>query len=198
VATLTPPEKTVASLSEAGIDKNLARRARLVASLPPDEFEDRVEFVRAEIFEARHPKFAALYADPPWSFLVYSGKGKARSAENHYDTMGLEAIGSTFAPFMDLLAPDAALFLWGVWPELPEDAEILTGDGTGGSPDGPHPERDGLCATVHADRHGVDARHARPRHPAHRPRRLHAEHNRRASKRLGQDQGSSKTPKVNT
>ena len=28
-----------------------------------------------------------IYADPPWSFEVYSGKGKDRSAERHYDTM---------------------------------------------------------------------------------------------------------------
>ena len=33
-----------------------------------------------------------IYADPPWSFKVYSGKGKDRSAERHYDTMSLDAI----------------------------------------------------------------------------------------------------------
>ena len=32
-------------------------------------------------------QYAVIYADPPWSFKVYSGKGKSRSVENHYDAM---------------------------------------------------------------------------------------------------------------
>jgi hypothetical protein len=31
-------------------------------------------------------KFAVIYADPPWEFKVYRGKGKQRSAERYYDT----------------------------------------------------------------------------------------------------------------
>ena len=37
-------------------------------------------------------KAGVIYADPAWSFEVYSGKGKDRSAERHYDTMTLDDI----------------------------------------------------------------------------------------------------------
>jgi hypothetical protein len=37
-------------------------------------------------------KFSVTYADPPWEFKVYSGKGKKRSAERHYETSSLEDI----------------------------------------------------------------------------------------------------------
>ena len=32
-------------------------------------------------------KYSVIYADPPWSYKVWSDKGKGRSAENHYPTM---------------------------------------------------------------------------------------------------------------
>jgi len=36
--------------------------------------------------------FECIYADPPWSYKVYSQKGQGRSAENHYHTMNKEDI----------------------------------------------------------------------------------------------------------
>jgi N6-adenosine-specific RNA methylase IME4 len=68
-------------------------------------------------------KFSVIYADPPWEFKVYSGKGKSRSAERHYDCSSLEAIKAL--PVKDLAAPDAALFLWAVWPELTGALEVI-------------------------------------------------------------------------
>jgi N6-adenosine-specific RNA methylase IME4 len=68
-------------------------------------------------------KFSVIYADPPWTFEVYSGKGKERSAERHYDTMSLEAIAEL--PVADLAAEDCALLLWAVWPELPGALDII-------------------------------------------------------------------------
>lgn len=35
--------------------------------------------------------FSSEY-DPPWSYKVYSKKGRGRSAENHYNTMSHEDI----------------------------------------------------------------------------------------------------------
>lgn len=70
-------------------------------------------------------QFAAIYADPPWSFKVYSGKGKSRSAENHYDTMdqaGIEALGEHVK---QLAAKDCALFLWCVMPQIPEALKVI-------------------------------------------------------------------------
>ena len=66
-----------------------------------------------------------IYADPPWSFEVYSGKGKDRSAERHYDTMGLDAIKAMGPVVQTLAAPDCALFIWAVMPELPGALDVI-------------------------------------------------------------------------
>lgn len=68
-------------------------------------------------------KFSVIYADPPWEFKVYSGKGKQRSAERHYDTMSLDFIRSL--PVQELAADDCAIFLWAVMPELPGALDLL-------------------------------------------------------------------------
>ncbi len=68
-------------------------------------------------------QFSVIYADPAWDFKVYSGKGKQRSAERHYDTSSLDAIKAL--PVEPLAAKDCTLFLWGVWPELPGALEVI-------------------------------------------------------------------------
>jgi N6-adenosine-specific RNA methylase IME4 len=68
-------------------------------------------------------KFKVIYADPPWEFKVYSGKGKQRSADRHYDTSSLEAIKAL--PVAPLADDNCTLFLWGVWPELPGALEVI-------------------------------------------------------------------------
>jgi N6-adenosine-specific RNA methylase IME4 len=147
------------SLTEVGIDKNLANRARKLHSLPHAEFErvvsegreaiergverqvlKAVEIAAArEAYDARKEqggkaddlaalvaagrRFPVIYADPPWSFYTYSGKGKQRSAERYYDTMSLDDIKAL--PIADLAADDCALFLWSVCPEIPGALEII-------------------------------------------------------------------------
>jgi N6-adenosine-specific RNA methylase IME4 len=68
-------------------------------------------------------RFSVIYADPPWEFKTYSGKGKQRSAERYYDTSSLDAIKAL--PIADLAAPDCRLFLWGVMPETPGALEVI-------------------------------------------------------------------------
>ena len=34
-------------------------------------------------------KYNVIYADPPWSYKVWSKKGAGRSAESHYPTMSI-------------------------------------------------------------------------------------------------------------
>jgi N6-adenosine-specific RNA methylase IME4 len=68
-------------------------------------------------------RFKVIYGDPPWEFKVYSGKGKQRSADRHYDTSSLDAIKAL--PIAPLAAVDCALFLWGVWPELPGALDVI-------------------------------------------------------------------------
>ncbi len=67
--------------------------------------------------------YSVIYADPPWSFDVWSGAGKDRAAENHYPTMGQEEIEAL--PVEALAADDCALFLWACWPQLPEALAVI-------------------------------------------------------------------------
>jgi N6-adenosine-specific RNA methylase IME4 len=68
-------------------------------------------------------RFSAIYADPAWTFRVYSEKGKARSAERHYQTMSLQEIKDL--PVAQLAADDCVLFLWCVCPQLHEAMEVI-------------------------------------------------------------------------
>jgi N6-adenosine-specific RNA methylase IME4 len=67
--------------------------------------------------------FGAIYADPPWRFACWSGKGTARSADNHYDTMALEDIAAL--PVADIAAEDCVLLMWACWPLLPEALKLI-------------------------------------------------------------------------
>jgi N6-adenosine-specific RNA methylase IME4 len=76
-----------------------------------------------EALAASGRKFGVICPDPPWSFEVYSGKGKQRSAERHYDTWTLERIKAL--PIAALAAPDSALLMWAVWPNLDAALEVI-------------------------------------------------------------------------
>lgn len=47
----------------------------------------------------------------------------AGGAERHYRTMGIEDICAV--PVCDLAADDAALFMWGTWPQLAEGLRVV-------------------------------------------------------------------------
>ena len=64
-----------------------------------------------------------VYADPPWSFEVYSGKGKDRSADRHYDTQSLDDIAAL--PVASVCAENCALLMWAVMPELPGALRVI-------------------------------------------------------------------------
>ncbi len=68
--------------------------------------------------------YGAIVADPPWSFLTYSGNHTTphRCAEDHYDTMTLE--GLSVLPVASLAAKDCALFLWVVDSHLDVGIEL--------------------------------------------------------------------------
>jgi N6-adenosine-specific RNA methylase IME4 len=68
-------------------------------------------------------KYGAILADPPWSFEVWSGKGTARSAENHYSTMTMSQISRL--PVDEIAADNCALFMWCCWPSMPDALRIL-------------------------------------------------------------------------
>ena len=68
-------------------------------------------------------KYSIIYADPPWTFRVYSPKGNGRSAAIHYPTMNLEAIKDL--PVEQLADTACTLFLWVTFPNLRESFEVI-------------------------------------------------------------------------
>jgi N6-adenosine-specific RNA methylase IME4 len=71
-------------------------------------------------------KFGAIYADPPWGFKTWSGPEKkvaSRGTVAPYQTMDMDAIAAL--PITDLAADDAVLFMWIVWPTMPEALKII-------------------------------------------------------------------------
>ena len=59
--------------------------------------------------------FSVIYADPPWA---YADKKCNGAAEWRYRTMAQGEIAAL--PVADLAAKDAALFMWGTYPLLPD------------------------------------------------------------------------------
>jgi N6-adenosine-specific RNA methylase IME4 len=64
--------------------------------------------------------YSVLLADCPWSYNVAGGRG---AADKHYSTMSLAEL--CMLPVEQLAAPDAVLFLWGVWPQLLEAHAVM-------------------------------------------------------------------------
>lgn len=65
-----------------------------------------------------------IYADPPWSYKVWSDKGNGRSAESHYPTMQKADIQRL--PIDRIAAKDSVLLLWVTAPCLIEGIELIT------------------------------------------------------------------------
>lgn len=70
--------------------------------------------------------YGAILADPPWGFQCWDGKDKkvaSRGSVTPYETQSMEWIGSL--PVANVAAEDCALFMWVVWPTLPEALRII-------------------------------------------------------------------------
>jgi N6-adenosine-specific RNA methylase IME4 len=70
-----------------------------------------------------HGGYGVIHADPAWTFLTRSAKGKGRSAEMHYDCLTIADIKRL--PVADLAAPKCALFMWITDPMLPIGLEVI-------------------------------------------------------------------------
>lgn len=68
-------------------------------------------------------KYGVIYADPPYSYKVWSKKGAGRCAENHYSTMDIADICAL--PVADLADKECALLLWATFPNLPQAFELI-------------------------------------------------------------------------
>ncbi len=75
--------------------------------------------------------YGAILADPPWKFYNWSRRpywertdaNTSRAVERHYDTMGENDLQAM--PVGDLAADDCVLFIWIVWPSLPEALDLI-------------------------------------------------------------------------
>lgn len=68
--------------------------------------------------------FACCLADPPWSFKSYSGRTGTphRGAHDHYPTTSTDDLKRI--PVGDILAKDAALFMWVVDSHFPDALDL--------------------------------------------------------------------------
>lgn len=67
--------------------------------------------------------FSVILADPPWTFRTYSAKGEGKSPSRHYSCMTMDDICAM--PVRDVVAKDAALFLWCTWPTIFEARRVI-------------------------------------------------------------------------
>ena len=108
------------------VSTRLLKAGELARELAEREANQRDDTCTVDDFAAlgaSGKKFGAILADPPWTYKVYSGKGKARSAERQYDTMTLDDIKAL--PVASLAADDCALFMWATMPQLPEAFGVI-------------------------------------------------------------------------
>jgi len=68
-------------------------------------------------------KYNIIYADPAWTFKVYSDKGKGRSAENHYKISSLEYMKQLSVN--NISKDDCILFMWATYPNLKQAFELI-------------------------------------------------------------------------
>jgi len=70
--------------------------------------------------------YGAILADPPWGFKVWSGPEKkvaSRGTVAPYQTMEMEELRTL--PVQGLAAEDCTLFVWIVWPTMPEALKLI-------------------------------------------------------------------------
>jgi len=68
-------------------------------------------------------KYQIIYADPPWKFTVFSDKGNTRSPSSHYKVMRFTDILDL--PIQNLADKNCVLFLWAIYPMLPEALRVI-------------------------------------------------------------------------
>lgn len=81
--------------------------------------------------------YSAILVDPPWSYKMYSDKRYGKSPDQHYDCMDIGQLYALRDEILFAAGPDCALFMWAVWPMLPDALELMAAWGfkykTGGA-----------------------------------------------------------------
>ena len=76
---------------------------------------------QSKIMRPGHPGYRAILVDPPWSFKVWSEKGKDKSPEKHYPTMSLSQLEALLIPAAD----DCAMFMWTIDTHIPDALRLI-------------------------------------------------------------------------
>lgn len=72
-----------------------------------------------------HGQFGLIMADPPWSYTMRSEKGYEKSPHKHYDCMTRDELFALRDQVIFATAEDCVLFMWGVWPMVPDALELI-------------------------------------------------------------------------
>jgi len=83
----------------------------------------RGAFFMSEHIPFPQGKYQVIYADPAWTYKVWSKKGAGRTAASHYDVMQIEDIKAL--PVAELADKNCALFMWATYPNLKEAFEVI-------------------------------------------------------------------------
>ena len=70
-------------------------------------------------------QYGVIYADPPWSYKMYSDKGHEKSPHSHYDCMTMRELYLLRDDVLFTSAPHSVLFMWAVWPMLDKAMELM-------------------------------------------------------------------------
>jgi N6-adenosine-specific RNA methylase IME4 len=114
-------------ISDPALARNIGRRDLVFGCISADTSSAVSADFGGAVPSPLPAHYGVIYADPPWSFATYSHKGKGRSAEAHYDCLGLGEIKTI--PVADWAARDCALFLWTTDPLLPRAFEVIAACG---------------------------------------------------------------------
>lgn len=68
-------------------------------------------------------KYGIIYADPPWSYRVWTAKGGHKSASAHYQTSSTKDIATL--PISNIADENCALFLWATYPNLKDAINVM-------------------------------------------------------------------------
>lgn len=61
-------------------------------------------------------RYAVLYVDPPWRYVMRSDLGREKAPDAHYACMDLEALEAL--PVSEVAGPRAFMFMWTTWAFL--------------------------------------------------------------------------------
>lgn len=70
-------------------------------------------------------QFGVIYADPPWSYEMYSDKGYGKSPDVHYDCMTMDDLKAMRDQIIFSTAPDAVCIMWVCFPLLREAIDLM-------------------------------------------------------------------------